>query len=82
MGQITWEGAETGFPAQCGADHDFPWRRIVLFMRTNPREGAALEAFVTLLWDLGLALAHGWGHNALPYPEPAGSLKVVGTTKH
>lgn len=36
-----------------------------LFVKINPREGAALEVSVTLLWKLELALAKTWRHNTL-----------------
>lgn len=34
-------------------------------VRVNPRKVAALDTFVTLLWDSGVALAKSWRHDAL-----------------
>ena len=34
-------------------------------VRVNPRKLAALDAFVTLPWDSGGALAKSWRHKAL-----------------
>lgn len=36
-----------------------------MYVRVNPRKVAALDAFVPLLWDSGVALANTWRHNAL-----------------
>ena len=58
------------------------------FVKVNPRKVAALDAFVTLLWDSGPALAQGWRRNALSPTAGAltqslrASLQVVGTSKH